>query len=307
MNYMTGSSPAYHIPVLLSQAMDGLDIRANGIYVDCTFGGGGHSAEILSHLNNEGRLYAFDQDADARKNILPDERFHFIPHNFRYLQRFLRLNAVSSVDGILADLGVSSHQFDEADRGFSIRMDAELDMRMDKRQTLTASEILNTYTTNDLHRIFEQYGEITNSKTLAGYIVALRKSVSFRTVKGFRQAIHQLVRGNPNRYFAQVFQALRIEVNDELNALREMLEQIPALLKPGGRVAVISFHSLEDRMVKQFFRDGTFKEKDNLNPFGTTIAKTFRIITRKPVTPTAGELKRNPRARSAKLRIAEKI
>jgi 16S rRNA (cytosine1402-N4)-methyltransferase len=185
--------------------------------------------------------------------------------------------------------------------------DAGLDMRMDKRQALTAAEILNTYPANDLHRIFEQYAEITNSKTLAGAIVELRKMVSFRTVKGFRQAIYQLVKGNPNRYFAQVFQALRIEVNDELNALREMLEQIPALLKPGGRVAVISFHSLEDRIVKQFFRDGTFQENDNLNPFGTTTAKTFRIITRKPVTPTAAELKRNPRARSAKLRIAEKI
>jgi 16S rRNA (cytosine1402-N4)-methyltransferase len=305
---MTGSSPAYHIPVLLSEAMDGLNIRANGIYVDCTFGGGGHSAEILSLLNKEGRLYAFDQDPDAGKNAPQDERFHFIPHNFRHLARFLRLNAVAEVDGILADLGVSSHQFDEADRGFSIRMDdAGLDMRMDKRQALTAAEILNTYPANDLHRIFEQYAEITNSKTLAGAIVELRKMVSFRTVKGFRQAIYQLVKGNPNRYFAQVFQALRIEVNDELNALREMLEQIPALLKPGGRVAVISFHSLEDRIVKQFFRDGTFQENDNLNPFGTTTAKTFRIITRKPVTPTAAELKRNPRARSAKLRIAEKI
>jgi 16S rRNA (cytosine1402-N4)-methyltransferase len=308
MNYMTGSSPAYHIPVLLSEAMDGLNIRTNGIYVDCTFGGGGHSAEILSLLNKEGRLYAFDQDPDAGKNAPQDERFHFIPHNFRHLARFLRLNAVAEVDGILADLGVSSHQFDEADRGFSIRMDdAGLDMRMDKRQALTAAEILNTYPANDLHRIFEQYAEITNSKTLAGAIVELRKMVSFRTVKGFRQAIYQLVKGNPNRYFAQVFQALRIEVNDELNALREMLEQIPALLKPGGRVAVISFHSLEDRIVKQFFRDGTFQENDNLNPFGTTTAKTFRIITRKPVTPTAAELKRNPRARSAKLRIAEKI
>lgn len=308
MNYMTGSSPAYHIPVLLSEAMDGLNIRANGIYVDCTFGGGGHSAEILSLLNKEGRLYAFDQDPDAGKNAPQDERFHFIPHNFRHLARFLRLNAVAEVDGILADLGVSSHQFDEADRGFSIRMDdAGLDMRMDKRQALTAAEILNTYPANDLHRIFEQYAEITNSKTLAGAIVELRKISSFRTVKGFRKAIYQLVKGNPNRYFAQVFQALRIEVNDELNALREMLEQIPALLKPGGRVAVISFHSLEDRIVKQFFRDGTFQENDNLNPFGTTTAKTFRIITRKPVTPTAAELKRNPRARSAKLRIAEKI
>ena len=307
MNYMTGSSPAYHIPVLLSEAMDGLDIRANGIYVDCTFGGGGHSAEILSHLNIEGRLYAFDQDADAKKNALRDERFHFIPHNFRHLQRFLRLNGVTEVDGMLADLGVSSHQFDEADRGFSIRMDAALDMRMDKRQELTAAAILNSYSASDLHRIFEQYGEVTNSKTLAGAIVELRKTIRFRTVNGFRQAIHQLVKGNPNRWFAQVFQALRIEVNDEIGALREMLEQIPALLKPGGRAAVISFHSLEDRMVKQFFRDGTFEEKDNLNPFGKTTAKTLRMVTKKPITPAAAEVRKNPRARSAKLRVAEKI
>ncbi len=308
MNYMTGSSPAYHIPVLLSEAMDGLDIRANGIYVDCTFGGGGHSAEILSHLNKEGRLYAFDQDADAKKNALPDERFHFIPHNFRHLQRFLRLNGISSVDGMLADLGVSSHQFDEADRGFSIRMDAGLDMRMDKRQTLLARDILNTYSEKDLHRIFEQYGEVTNSKTLARSIVGLRPTNAFRTVNGFRQAIDHLIKGNPNRWFAQVFQALRIEVNDEITALREMLEQIPALLNPGGRVAIISFHSLEDRMVKQFFRNGTFEEKDELNPFGTTsTAKTLRMVTKKPITPSETELKENPRARSAKLRIAEKI
>jgi 16S rRNA (cytosine1402-N4)-methyltransferase len=287
--------------------MDGLDIRANGIYVDCTFGGGGHSAEILSHLNKEGRIYAFDQDADAKKNALQDERFHFIAHNFRHLQRFLRLNGVTEVDGILADLGVSSHQFDEAGRGFSIRMDAELDMRMDKRQELTAAAILNSYAAPDLHRLFEQYGEVTNSKTLAGAIVELRKTTAFRTVSGFRQAVHQLVKGNPNRWFAQVFQALRIAVNDEIGALREMLEQIPALLKPGGRAVIISFHSLEDRMVKQFFRDGTFEEKDNLNPFGTTTAKTLRTITKKPITPATAEIRRNPRARSAKLRVAEKI
>lgn len=307
MNYMTGSSPAYHIPVLLSEAMDGLNVRANGIYVDCTFGGGGHSAEILSHLNTEGRLYAFDQDADAKKNALPDERFHFIPHNFRHLQRFLRLNNISSVDGILADLGVSSHQFDEADRGFSIRMEADLDMRMDKRQTLKAADILHSYGEKDLHRIFEQYGEVTNSKTLATSIVALRQHTAFSTVNGFRQAIAHLVKGNPNKYFAQVFQALRIEVNDEIRALQEMLEQIPALLKPGGRAAIISFHSLEDRMVKQFFRNGTFDEQDNHNPYGTTTVKTLRMVTKKPVTPSAAELQKNPRARSAKLRIAEKI
>jgi 16S rRNA (cytosine1402-N4)-methyltransferase len=308
MIYMTGSSPAYHIPVLLSEAMDGLNIRANGIYVDCTFGGGGHSAWILSLLNKEGQLYGFDQDADAKTNALPDERFHFIPHNFRHLLRLLRLNGITSVDGILADLGVSSHQFDDASRGFSTRMDAALDMRMDKRQELTAAEILNSYSEQDLHRIFEQYGEVTNSKTLARSIVSLRTATAFRTISGFTQAIARMVKGNPNRYFAQVFQALRIEVNDEIMALRELLEQTPAILKPGGRVAIISFHSLEDRMVKQFFRNGTFEEKASLDPYGkTSAAKTLRIITKKPITPSAVELKINPRARSAKLRIAEKI
>ncbi|MDP4130544.1 MAG: 16S rRNA (cytosine(1402)-N(4))-methyltransferase RsmH [Bacteroidota bacterium] len=307
MNYMTGSSPAYHIPVLLSEAMDGLNIRANGIYVDCTFGGGGHSAEILSHLNKDGRLYAFDQDADAKRNALSDERFHFIPHNFRHLQRFLRLNNISCVDGILADLGVSSHQFDEADRGFSTRMNAALDMRMDERQVLTAAEILRTYSEKDLHRIFEQYGEVTNSKTLARSIVSLRRITAFGTVSEFKQSVAPLVKGNPNRWFAQVFQALRIEVNDEIGALREMLKQIPALLRPAGRIAIISFHSLEDRMVKQFFRNGTFEEQDNLNPYETSPPKTLQVITKKPITPSEKELQQNPRASSAKLRIAEKI
>ena len=216
---MRDSNPAYHIPVLLSEAMDGLNIRANGVYVDCTFGGGGHSTEILAHLNPEGRLYGFDQDAEARKNSLPDERFVFIPHNFRHLQRFLRLHEVTAVDGILADLGVSSHQFDEPGRGFSTRADANLDMRMDKRQPLTAESILNTYNEQRLQEMFSRYGEVTNAKTLAGTIVALRKKTGFRTVNGFKQAIADLVKGNPNRYFAQVFQALRIEVNDETGCI----------------------------------------------------------------------------------------
>ncbi|HEY4967200.1 MAG TPA: 16S rRNA (cytosine(1402)-N(4))-methyltransferase RsmH [Puia sp.] len=305
---MRDSSPAYHIPVLLSEAMDGLNIRANGVYVDCTFGGGGHSTEILAHLNPEGRLYGFDQDADARKNSLPDERFVFIPHNFRHLQRFLRLHNVLAVDGILADLGVSSHQFDEPGRGFSTRTDANLDMRMDKRQSLTAEFILNTYSEQRLQEMFSRYGEVTNAKTLAGTIVTLRNKTGFRTVSGFKQAIANLVKGNPNRYYAQVFQALRIEVNDETGALRELLEQTPAVLKPGGRIVIISFHSLEDRLVKQFFRNGHFDEKDEQDPFGSSPSQTpFRPLTKKPITPSAKELSLNPRARSAKLRIAEKI
>ncbi len=308
MKYMRDSNPAYHIPVLLSEAMDGLNIRANGVYVDCTFGGGGHSAEILSHLNPEGRLFGFDQDSDARKNALPDERFVFIPHNFRHLQRFLRLHGATVVDGILADLGVSSHQFDETDRGFSIRGDANLDMRMDKRQSLTAESILNTYSETKLQEMFSRYGEVTNAKTLAKTIVKLRSKTGFRTVSGFKQAIADLVKGNPNRYFAQVFQALRIEVNDETGALRELLEQSHAVLKPGGRIVIISFHSLEDRMVKQFFKNGHFEEKVEQDPYGSSPSKNpFRTLTKKPVTPSVKELSLNPRARSAKLRIAEKI
>jgi 16S rRNA (cytosine1402-N4)-methyltransferase len=308
MNYMRDSDPAYHIPVLLSEAMDGLKIRASGVFVDCTFGGGGHSTEILAHLNPEGRLYGFDQDADAKRNIPHDGRFVFIPHNFRYLQRFLRLQGVTQVDGILADLGVSSHQFDKPTRGFSTRSDANLDMRMDERQSLTAAIILNTYDAQKLQEIFSNFGEVTNAKTLSQSIVALRNKTIFRTVNGFKQAIANLVKGNPNRYFAQVFQALRIEVNDETGALRDLLEQSPALLKPGGRMVIISFHSLEDRMVKQFFRTGHFENKDEQDPYGSSPSKPpFRPITKKPVTPSEKELRLNPRARSAKLRIAEKI
>jgi 16S rRNA (cytosine1402-N4)-methyltransferase len=309
MNYMRDSDPAYHIPVLLSEAMDGLKLRASGVFVDCTFGGGGHSTEILTHLNAEGRLYGFDQDGDAKRNVLQDERFVFIPHNFRHIRRFLRLHGVTTVDGILADLGVSSHQFDEPTRGFSTRSeDASLDMRMDKRQSLTAEGVLNTYGEQKLQEIFSMYGEVTNAKTLSKAIVTLRNKTPFRTVRGFKQAIADLVKGNPNRYFAQVFQALRIEVNDETGALREMLTQVPDILKPGGRVVIISFHSLEDRIVKQFFRNGRFEANDEQDPFGSSPSITpFRTLTKKPITPTEKELSRNPRARSAKLRIAEKI
>ena len=309
MNYMRDSSPAYHIPVLLSEAMDGLNIRANGIYVDCTFGGGGHSTQILAHLNNEGRLYAFDQDGDAKRNSLTDERFVFIPHNFRHLLRFLRLHQVTTVDGVLADLGVSSHQFDEPTRGFSTRSEAGLDMRMDTRQSLTAEVVLNTYAEERLQQIFSSYGEVTNSKTLAKAIVSARNKTAFRSITGFKQAINNLVKGNPNKYFAQVFQALRIEVNDETGALREMLEQVPFLLKPGGRMVVISFHSLEDRIVKQFFRSGVFEEEeDETDLYGSSkMISPFNIITKKPIIPSANEMKINPRARSARMRVAAKI
>jgi 16S rRNA (cytosine1402-N4)-methyltransferase len=303
------SEPVYHVPVLLQEVIDGLHIRPNGVYVDCTFGGGGHSLEILKHLGAEGRMVVFDQDADARNNVPDDDRIIFVPHNFRHLQRFCRLHKITQVDGILADLGVSSHQFDTADRGFSTRFEGDLDMRMDQRQQLTAFEVVNTYTEQQLHKLFEQYGEVTNSKTLARTIVQVRKTASLKTISNFKQALHSVVKGNPHKYFAQVFQALRIEVNDELGALKEMLQQVPPLLKPAGRIAIITFHSLEDRIVKNFFRKGNFEEAEvDVDPFGLqTTTPPLKAITKKPIVPTEAEMKRNPRARSARLRVAEKV
>ncbi len=296
----------YHIPVLLNEAIEYLNIKPDGVYVDCTFGGGGHSRAILQKLNTKGKLIAFDQDEAAKKNLPEDERIVFVPHNFRHLQRFLRLHKFSQVDGILADLGVSSHQFDEADRGFSIRFDAALDMRMDQRQTLTAADILKKSSEQELHKLFEQYGEVTNSKTLAKTIVTQRELVSLKTIEEFKQAIQSAVKGIPQKYFAQVFQALRIEVNDEFGALKEMLQQIPAVLKPGGRAAIITFHSLEDRIVKNFFKTGNTEEVEVDEIYGTKADTLFTIITKKPVLPTKTELQQNPRSRSAKLRVAEK-
>ncbi len=302
------SEPVYHVPVLLQEVMDGLNIRPQGVYVDCTFGGGGHSKEILKRLNGQGRLIVFDQDADAKENVPDDDRVTFVPHNFRHLQRFLRLHKATAVDGIIADLGVSSHQFDEAERGFSIRFDGELDMRMDKRQTQTAHTVITTYSEQQLHKLFEQYGEVTNAKTLARTIVQLRNTRSMKTIANFKEALHSVVKGNPNRYFAQVFQALRIEVNDELGALKELLQQIPSVLKPGGRVAVITFHSLEDRLVKNFFKKGNFEEEEQHDPFGQiSFTPPLTVITKKPVIPAEAERQSNPRSRSAKLRIAEKL
>lgn len=297
----------YHIPVLLKESLEGLHIRPDGIYVDCTFGGGGHARAILERLGPEGRLIAFDQDPDAAANIPDDPRIQFVPHNFRHIGRFLRLYKTEQVDGILADLGVSSHQFDDAARGFSTRFDAEMDMRMDARQERMAYHILETYSEQQLHKLFEQYGEVTNARTLAKTIVAARQQQSLRTIANFRSAVQSVVKGNPNKYFAQVFQALRIEVNEELDVLKELLQQVPALLRRGGRIAVISFHSLEDRIVKNFFRKGSFEEEEE-DPFGMHKAVTpLKIITRKPIVPSEEEIRRNPRSRSAKLRVAEKI
>ena len=308
---LNSSQDAYHLPVLLEEALDGLNIRPGGRYVDCTFGGGGHSRGILQRLGPKGRLYAFDQDNDARRNLPPDDRITFLPHNFRHLARFLRLHDATAVDGILADLGVSSHQFDEAGRGFSFRFEGEMDMRMDRRQSLTAYEVVNTWPEQQLHKLFEQYGEVTNAKTLARTIVQVRRTVSLKTIPNFKSALGSVVKGNPNKYFAQVFQALRIEVNDELGALKEMLQQIPGLLLPGGRAAIITFHSLEDRLVKNFFKKGSFlneEDEDPPDPFGQSKATSLlKVITKRPVTPGEKELKENPRSRSAKLRVAERI
>jgi 16S rRNA (cytosine1402-N4)-methyltransferase len=297
----------YHIPVLLNEVLEALAIKPDGVYVDCTFGGGGHSKAILEKLGANGKLIAFDQDEDARQNLPVDDRLLFIPQNFRYLNRFLRLNEIKEVDGLMADLGVSSHQFDEGSRGFSTRFDGELDMRMDQRGERKAADIVNNYSEQQLHKLFEQYGEVTNAKTLAATIVALRRNSPFTTTAGFKEALSGIVKGNPAKYFAQVFQALRIEVNDEFGALKELLEGVPAALKVGGRAAFITFHSLEDRLVKVFFKEGTF-EQEAYNPFETTTkSNPLKLINKKPIVATDEEQKRNSRSRSAKLRIAEKI
>ena len=284
----------YHIPVMLKEAIDALNIQPNGVYVDCTFGGGGHSREILKRLNADGRLIAFDQDPDAKRNLPDDERVIFVPHNFKHISRFLKLNRFDKVDAVLADLGVSSHQFDEAARGFSTRFDGPLDMRMDPAQAVTASVILQTYSQHQLHKLFEQYGEVTNAKTLAAVIVQQRSTNSFQTIEQLKQALQSVVKGNPNKYFAQVFQALRIEVNEELSVLKELLEQLPVILKPKARVAIISFHSLEDRLVKNFFKKGSFEE-EVYNPFEREEKeKVFNIISKKPIEASPDEQKRNP-------------
>ncbi|MEO6488911.1 MAG: 16S rRNA (cytosine(1402)-N(4))-methyltransferase RsmH [Ferruginibacter sp.] len=296
----------YHTPVLLAEVIAGLNIDPSGIYVDCTFGGGGHSKEILRKLDGNGKLIVFDQDEAARQNVPDDERIIFVPQNFRHLQRFLRVNKATPVNGILADLGVSSHQFNEPARGFSTRFDANLDMRMDNRLGITAADILTKYSETQLHKLFEKYGEVTNAKTLARTITEQRVIAPIITINQFKHAVQQIVKGNPNKYFAQVFQALRIEVNDEMGALKEMLQQSMEVLQTGGRIAVISFHSLEDRLVKNFFKNGTFEEEEETDVYGTKQQKPFLVITKKPVIPTENEMKINPRSRSAKLRVASK-
>ncbi len=297
----------YHVPVLLHETIEALNIKPDGVYVDCTFGGGGHARAILDKLDTNGKLVAFDQDADAQANVPQDDRVLFVAQNFRHLKKFLRLNGITAVHGILADLGVSSHQFDAPERGFSTRFDAPLDMRMDRRQPVTAFDVVRNYSEQQMHKMFEQYGEVTNAKTLAKTIAGVRGHLPLQTIEGFKNALRPIVKGNPNKYFAQVFQALRIEVNEEMEALKELLQQAKDVLIPGGRIAIITFHSIEDRIVKNFFKEGSFDQKEE-NPFINTERNSgLKIITKKPVGAGADELRQNNRARSARLRVAEKV
>ncbi|RIJ42570.1 16S rRNA (cytosine(1402)-N(4))-methyltransferase RsmH [Pontibacter oryzae] len=297
----------YHRPVLLEESVKALAIKPDGVYVDVTFGGGGHSARILQELTT-GKLYSFDQDSDAQEQSkkLEAPTFQFVRANFRDLKKYLRLYRVSQVDGILADLGVSSHQFNVPERGFSTRFDGPLDMRMDADFGITAQEVLETYSEEQLHRIFGIYGEVKNAKTLARTVMEKRNRQPFQTISEFKQAISSCTpKGKENKYLAQVFQALRIEVNDEMKALEEMLEQAAEVLKPGGRLSVISYHSLEDRMVKNFIAKGKFFGEVEKDLFGNEI-KPLEAVSRKPITPSEEELLENSRSRSAKLRVAEK-
>ena len=311
----------YHLPVMLGECMEGLNIRPDGIYVDVTFGGGGHSRAILQRLGPDGRLYAFDRDGDAARNVIDDERFCLIGENFCHLKRFLRLYGVRRIDGLLADLGVSSHQLDEGERGFSTRMDGPLDLRMDRREGTTAADLVNSASEEELERMLRLYGELPNARQMAKAIVKWRtveaesgerkaesgEAGGIRTTGDLKAAVeHLLPRGRENKTLAMLFQALRIEVNGELDALRSMLEQAVELLNDGGRLCVMSYHSLEDRLVKNFFRTGNFEGELEKDFFGNPQVD-LRVVTRKPVTASDEELQRNNRSRSAKLRVAEKI
>ena len=297
----------YHEPVMLSECLDALNIQPDGVYVDVTFGGGGHSREILKRLGKKGRLIAFDQDEDAVRNAIDDERFTLVRHNYRFLKKFLRYYEAIPVNGILADLGISSYQIDEASRGFSIRFDADLDMRMNREAAKTAANVLNQYSEFDLVKIFSEFGEIFNSKTLARKIVETRKGEAFKTIQQFKDAIAPIAdRQHESQYYAKVFQALRIEVNEELEALKEMLLQSAEVLGQGGRLVVMSYHSLEDRLVKNLISKGMFEGEAEKDLFGNTTNKIFAAVNRKPIEASEEEIKRNPRSRSAKLRVAEK-
>ncbi|MCD8261581.1 MAG: 16S rRNA (cytosine(1402)-N(4))-methyltransferase RsmH [Bacteroides sp.] len=297
----------YHIPVLRNESVDGMNIRPDGTYVDITFGGGGHSREILNRLGEKGRLLGFDQDEDTLNNLPEDERFTFVKSNFCYLKNFLRYHGIEKVDAILADLGVSSHHFDDSSRGFSFRFNGKLDMRMNQAASLTAADVLNTYPEEELARIFYLYGELKNSRKLAAVIAANRRQKNIRTIEEFMEIIKPLFgREREKKELAKVFQALRIEVNREMEALEEMLLAATEVLKPGGRLVVITYHSLEDRMVKNVMKSGRTDGKTEKDFFGN-IQSPFRLVNNRVVVPDTEEIERNPRSRSAKLRIAEKV
>lgn len=296
----------YHDPVLLKESIEALQVKSDGIYVDVTYGGGGHSKEILKHLK-QGSLIAFDQDQDALSNKVDDERLILINQNFRYMKNFLKLYKASPVDGILADLGVSSHQFDVAERGFSVRFEGALDLRMNQHKGLTASNVVNEYSTRALRDIFYQYGELKNAGKISREIESYRSQTPINTTEQLKEALRTCTPRNlENKFFAKVFQALRIEVNDELEALKDFLDQTPEMLKPGGRLVVISYHSLEDRLVKNFMKSGNFVG-DIKKDFYGNVESPFEVITRKPQIPADEEISRNSRARSAKMRVAQKI
>lgn len=303
---MVTTAKTYHIPVLMKDSVDGLNIGSAGIYVDVTFGGGGHSREILSRLDADGHLYSFDQDADAEKNIINDNRLTFVRSNFRYLKNWMRYYGVDHIDGLLADLGVSSHHFDDESRGFSFRFDAPLDMRMNKRDGTTAADVVNAYDEERLADIFYLYGELKNSRKIAAALVKARAAHKIETTQDFIGAVESLFRREREKKdMAKLFQALRIEVNNEMTALKEMLRSATELLRPGGRLSVITYHSLEDRIVKNVMKTGNPEGKMKQDFFGR-IETPFTLINNKVITPDDEELANNPRSRSAKLRIAEK-
>jgi len=303
---MNKQSNTYHVPVLLYEAVSGLNIKPDGVYVDVTFGGGGHSKEILKKLGENGRLYAFDQDEDVRKNIIDDERFRLIEANFINIKSFLRLEGIVKVDGILADLGVSSHQINLPSRGFSTRYDEKLDMRMDKNADISAFDIVNTYSEEELKKIFFQYGDLKNARNLAKSIVKEREKTTIKTTGQLNEVVAKhFPKSKMNKFLAKLYQAIRLEVNGEIEALQKLLLQSVDLIKPGGRLSVISYHSLEDRLVKRFIRDGMFEGQPEKDLYGNVNVPFKRIG--KLIVPTLEEIKQNPRARSAKLRIAEKL
>ena len=297
---------SYHNPVLLKKSVDDLVVNPDGIYVDCTFGGGGHSREILSRLSDKGKLFSFDQDLDALNNTIDDPRFTLVNQNFRFLENSLLMYGIHQVDGILADLGVSSHQFDEAERGFSIRTDAPLDMRMNVMQSLDAKKIVNDYEEEQLADLFYYYGELRESRKLAREIVHHRKNKTIETTEDLKKVFSYIPPHKQNKFFAQIFQAIRIEVNQELEVLKEMLEQAHKILKTEGRLVVISYHSLEDRLVKRFLKNGMFQGEPERDIYGN-FKKTFQLLQSKAVIPDNDEIENNSRARSAKLRTGIKL